>query len=175
MKAAVTVMFALAITCIPAQAMAIKGVEPVAMTPGALTPAEAVELGLAQDGVRVVVQGEAIGEALSAPRGKRWLNLLGGGVAIGVVVEAEDAAAIERFGEYRQRGATVLVGGTLNSACDEHGGDLDIHASKIEILDQGESVPHALHPLKGALAAAVGIVALVLLAQYRRLKRRTYL
>jgi len=163
------------ILAIPSPARAATLLPPVPLTPGAMTPADAVELGLAQDGVEIVLQGEAIGEALAAPGGKRWVNLLGDAVAIGVVVDAKGAAEVTRFGEYRQRGATLLVRGRLNSACDDHGGDLDVHATSVRIIDAGHTSPHVVHPNKLLFAAAAAVAAMGLVAHYRRLRRRTFL
>ncbi len=160
---------------LPVSAQAAAPLPEPPLTQGAVTPADAVRAGLAQDGAEMLVQGEAIGEALMAPGGKRWVNILGGGTAIGVVVEAEDARAIERFGEYGQRGSTLLVRGVVNSACDEHGGDLDMHATSVRVLDGGHATPHVVDPRRFVLAGSAAVSALILLLQYRRLRRRSYL
>lgn len=145
-----------------------------------LTPVEAVECALgsadaAEEGVSVTVQGEAVGEALSAPGARRWVNLYGDGTALGVVVSERDAESIPAFGEYRRRGATVRATGTLRLGCDEHGGDLDLHASSVVVLDTGEELPHAVHPAKLWLALAALALALLLWVRYRQLRRRSYL
>lgn len=144
-----------------------------------MTPTEAVSTALEftdeEDGAEVTVEGEAIGEALVAPGGHRWVNLLGDGTAIGVVMTARDAETITAFGEYRQRGAMVRVTGTLQRGCDEHGGDLDLHAASVAVLDGGEELPHAVHPAKMWLAFAALGVALLLWARYLQLRRRLYL
>lgn len=151
----------------------------LAQEPAALTPPEAVARALGftdeEDGAEVTVEGEAIGEALVAPDGDRWVNLLGEGTALGVVMPARDAAAIPAFGEYRQRGATVRVTGTLQRGCDDHGGDLDLHATSVAVLDSGEELPHAVHPAKLWLALAALGVGLLLWARYLQLRRRSYL
>lgn len=159
----------------PVSAFALAPLPQVPLTQGALTPAQVVEIGLARDGVDVLVQGEALGEALVAPGGKRWVNILGDGTAVGVVLEAVDVEAIERFGEYRQRGSTLLVEGVVNSACDEHGGDLDVHATSVRIIDEGYSSPHAVHPLKLVFATLSAGLAMLLWWRYRRMRRLTYL
>lgn len=143
--------------------------------PAPLTPAEAVALALESDGAPATVHGEALGEALAAPGGKRWVNIGREGTAIGVVMTAEQAAEVPRFGLYRQRGATLEVSGVLNSACDEHGGDLDLHADTVSVLDEGGAIVDPLHPGKLWLAGASATIALALWARYRQLRRRRHL
>ena len=163
--------------------MLAQGVAPasvLAQEADVLTPPEAVAVALdsadeAGDGVVVTVQGEAVGESLAAPDGLRWVNLLGDGTALGVVMSAREAAAIAAFGEYRQRGATVRVTGTLQRGCDEHGGDLDLHATSVVVLDVGKEIPHDVHPAKFWLALVALGVALVLWLRYLQLRRRLYL
>lgn len=161
-------------------ALCVLAAPAAALEPRVLTPAEAVTQALdsadaAGEGLTVTVQGEAVGEALSAPGGRRWVNLYGDGTALGVVVSAREAESIPAFGEYRQRGATVRVTGTMRHGCDEHGGDLDLHATSVTVLDGGEELPHAIHPSKLWLALAALAVALLLWTRYAQLRRRLYL
>lgn len=144
-------------------------------SPAVLTPAEAVALALESDGAPATVRGEALGEALTAPGGKRWVNIGREGTALGVVMTAEQAASVPQFGLYRQRGATLEVSGVLNSACDEHGGDLDLHADTVSVLDEGGAIADPLHPGKLWLAGASAAVSLALWARYRQLRRRRHL
>jgi hypothetical protein len=136
-----------------------------------LTPAEAVSSAVELDGRVVVVEGEALGEALRAPDGMRWVNVLGGGTALGLVVTEKQAGAIPTFGAYRMRGATLRAEGVLNAACDVHGGDLDLHADTLEVLDEGEEIPHSIHPLKLVFIVPVLLGALLLGLRYRRLRK----
>lgn len=146
-----------------------------AAAPAALTPAEAVALALKSDGAHAIVRGEALGESLAAPGGKRWVNIGREGTAIGVVMTAEQAAKVPRFGRYRQRGATLEVSGVLNSACDEHGGDLDVHAESVSVLDEGGPIVAPIHPGKLWLAVFSAMASLVLWARYGQLRRRRHL
>lgn len=143
-------------------------------SPSVLTPAEAVDLALSgdRDAVDIMVTGEAIGDVLSAPDGQRWVNILGEGVAVGLVVDAADAEKIPLLGRYGVRGATVRAQGTLHRACAEHGGDLDIHVATFEVFDEGETLERPLHPRKLGLAGAAIFVALALYWRYRMLRHR---
>ena len=49
-----------------------------------LTPGDVVERAGVFDGASVDMQGEAIGESLRAGTDHRWVNVLGGGAAVGV-------------------------------------------------------------------------------------------
>lgn len=129
----------------------------------------AVEL----DGSEVTFEGEAIGEALRADGDSVWVNVLDEGTAIGVWMPDDMAEQIERFGAYRQTGDTVRVTGVVNLACDRHGGDLDVHATALEVTGSGEPRSERLRPLE-ALVGAVGFAcagAAVLVARTRERKR----
>ncbi len=96
------------------------------------------------DGRRVTIQGEAIGEDLRAGPDYRWVNLLGESVAVGVYMHEMDAGLIDSYGSYKSTGDIVRVTGTLNFACDEHGGDLDVHAEIVEVVEEGQPVSRDL-------------------------------
>lgn len=115
------------------------------------------------DGRHVVYEGEAIGDSLRADQGRRWINLLDDGVTIGVVVTQEMADRVTRYGEWGMRGDRVRVSGILRVACDEHGGDLDIHADSLEVVAEGGRVSHPVSVWKaiaiGASAPAIAVLA----------------
>jgi hypothetical protein len=124
------------------------------------------------DGRTVTFEGEAIGEALRADRRTVWVNVLDEGTAIGVWMPKEMAARIARFGSYRQTGDTVRVTGTLNLACDQHGGDLDVHAASLEVVAAGKPRSERVRPLEALVGAAgfaiAGAAVLVARARERR-------
>ncbi|MCK8115810.1 hypothetical protein [Anaerosoma tenue] len=121
----------------------------------ALSSVELIEHPAEWDGRVIVFTGEAVGEAMV--RGEEaWLHLnddayVDGSIAGGaepqgynsgmaVVADAEDAAAITVFGDYRHQGDVVEVSGVFNAACPEHGGDMDIHATGLRIVREGAPV-----------------------------------
>ncbi|MBS3956018.1 MAG: hypothetical protein KGZ40_00580 [Clostridiales bacterium] len=122
-----------------------------------LSPAEVVEIDRALDGHEIVVEGEAIGEHLRAMGGGRWVNILGDEVGLGIWVTDEMAARIEHFGDYRHTGDIVRVTGIVNIACEEHGGEFDVHATSLEIISRGEPRPQDIEPMKGVIGG-VGLV-----------------
>jgi hypothetical protein len=101
-----------------------------------------------------------------------WLNVLSGGVAIGVYAPESMASGIEEFGDYDTTGELLRVEGTFNAGCDEHGGDLDIHATAIEQTAAAVVRTHEI----GWWKLWVGIVALscavAVLVRQRRAERR---
>jgi hypothetical protein len=90
------------------------------------------------DKKEVVYSGEIIGDIMK--RGENaWINLSDGTNAIGIWVTIDEVKEIKYTGKYNFTGDTVKVTGIFNRACSEHGGDLDIHSSKLEVIKQGHS------------------------------------
>lgn len=90
------------------------------------------------NGQEIKYQGEAIGDILYRNNGENgWVNINDGSNAIGIWTNKEQLQKINVLGEYQAKGDIVLVTGIVNSACSEHGGDLDIHATEIEIIENG--------------------------------------
>ncbi|MDA3935311.1 MAG: hypothetical protein PF636_00400, partial [Actinomycetota bacterium] len=104
---------------------------------GSLTPADVVEIDRGLDGTYIEFQGEAIGEALRADSEHVWVNVLGGGMAVGVYLPSTSAELIETFGDHRHDGDVVRVGGIVNVGCDQHAGEFDVHAATFEIISRG--------------------------------------
>lgn len=122
------------------------------------------------DGLQVTLMGEVIGDVLHADEGGVWLSVLSDGTAIGVYLPVEMAERVSVLGDYRHAGDIVVVTGELRRACDQHGGDLDIHGTAIEIIEPGSVTEHPIEYWKFGLAgfglALVGASALF--AAYRR-------
>jgi hypothetical protein len=91
----------------------------------------------------VEVKGEVIGEPLK-DIGGYWVNISDGKGTVGVFVKEIDWERKLVGGDYNYRGDIVLVEGLFSASCAKHGGDLDIHAHKLVVLE--ESKPK-LHPV----------------------------
>lgn len=128
-----------------------------------LTGADLVTAGSGLDGSSVTFEGEVVSEAMAGGSGHVWLNVLSGGVAVGVWMPVAMADDIESFGTYAQDGDTVRVTGILNEACDVHGGDLDVHASEVVIISPGMPREHPVQYWKflAGVAGLVGAYAIV--------------
>ncbi|MBN2847449.1 MAG: hypothetical protein JXP72_03245 [Coriobacteriia bacterium] len=121
------------------------------------------------DGAIVRFEGEVVSEPLFGGQGHVWVNVLSEGTAIGVWMPGEMAAEIEVLGQYSHTGDIVRVTGRLSEACDEHGGDLDVHAESLELLERGQRREHTVERWK----LGVGLVGLgVAYAGWWRMRRK---
>ncbi|MHB1322923.1 MAG: hypothetical protein ACYC6J_06930 [Coriobacteriia bacterium] len=161
MRFLVAVLLAVAVAVLPAQAAALQ--TPVTTGVVDLTGSES---GL--DGAAVVFEGEVVSELLAGGPGHGWLNVLDGGMALGVWLPNEMAREVRAFGDWKSSGDVVRVTGTFNQVCAEHGGDMDVHATALVVLDRGEE---RTRPVSYWKLAIVGAGALVALFGYRRLRR----
>ena len=121
------------------------------------------------DGTAVVFEGEVLGDILY--RGEyAWLAIFDGSNTIGCYVSAEQAKQISLVGGYGKKGDTVRIEGVFHRACAEHGGDMDIHADSVTILEKGAPVAMPISREVAVLAALLPLpaVALLLLVWQRR-------
>jgi hypothetical protein len=139
------------------------------------------------NGRMVTFRGEAIGECMV--RGKMaWIHLnddaymeknIEEGAALGgynsghaVWVSVEMARVIRFFGDFKHDGDIAKVSGVFNAACREHGGDMDIHASSMEILRIGHPVGHLVNTTRMMVAAILFVLAGILYGIRRIAERR---
>ncbi len=126
------------------------------------------------DGKTVTFTGEAIGEAMI--RGdKAWIHVnddayylknveegahLGGyNTGMAIWIDAQLAEKIQYFGDYKHEGDVVTVTGVFNAACGEHGGDMDIHATSLKIVERGHDANDPVKTGKLLWAIALAVVA----------------
>lgn len=113
----------------------------------AITGNELVENAQRYDSKTITFEGEAIGDIMV--RGNyAWLNVNDGSRAIGVWAKKEQVQDIKFAGNYQYTGDKIKVVGVFHRACKEHGGDLDLHAHKIEIREPGYKQQHKIYPAK---------------------------
>lgn len=134
---------------------------------------ELIEHAADYDKTEICFKGEAIGDILYR-NANAWVNLSdGNNSAIGVYMTAESAGGITALGGYGQTGDILVVRGTFNRACAEHGGDMDIHAESIEYISRGAAyqpeLPQWLVPL-----AAGGSICAICIAAFAFLRIRCY-
>ncbi len=110
------------------------------------------------DGQEIVFSGEVIGDILDA-RDHVWLNVSDGSNAIGIWADRNLAGDIQVPGRYAQHGDTVQVTGVFYRACPEHGGDFDIHAKSVTLVQPGYPVSHDVTQWKRWLAVLLTVGA----------------
>ncbi|MCX6382929.1 MAG: DNA-binding protein [Actinobacteria bacterium] len=113
------------------------------------------------DKKEIVYSGEVIGDIMK--RGQNcWINISDGDNAIGVWAEESLAKNIKYKGSYKYIGDEVKVTGIFNKACPEHGGDLDIHAQKIEIIQKGYISKRPVNIYYILIAAILLVIAIIM-------------
>ncbi|OGP54013.1 MAG: hypothetical protein A2162_00035 [Deltaproteobacteria bacterium RBG_13_52_11b] len=139
--------------------------------------ASLVENTSAWNGHVVAFTGEAIGEAMV--RGNMaWIHLnddaymwknIEEGAPLGgynsghaVWIPADLAMKIRVFGDFKHEGDVVKIVGRFHAACPKHGGDMDIHASTLEIVRVGHPVRHVFNTSRAILAGFLLAVAFAL-------------
>lgn len=125
------------------------------------------------DNTEVNIQGELIGEALERGDKYAWININDTTNAIGVWVKQSDINQIQFYGDYKHKGDIVKITGTFYKACSEHGGDVDIHCSNIEIVEQGYIVTEELSYIKIIISAVLITIALLILVVYFKLVKKS--
>lgn len=136
---------------------------PLLLPARAIAGEEAVEVSTADllndweelDGREVIFRGEAIGDIMR--RGDHaWVTinddfysrearleageLRGGNSGIGVWLPVEEAEKIEVLGRFGTVGDLVEVRGEFRADCMQHGGDFDIHAHTLTVIDPGRAL-----------------------------------
>ncbi len=124
------------------------------------------------DGKIVLYEGELVGSLLK--RGDyAWLNLHDGKNAIGVWVTRAMSDGVKKAGSHRMRGDFIAVSGIFHRSCLEHGGGLDIHAQKIEVIKEGHALTEPADPNKIiAISILLGVLACLLIIHIFQMKRR---
>lgn len=115
----------------------------------------------------VSFSGEAVGDILNAGEGSKWVNLRGSSNSvISVYLSDEQAGVVRYVGDYHTTGSTLRVTGTYHIACPEHQGELDVHATSIEVVDGGGPVIHTVNAGRLGLAFVLCGIAAIVLAAY---------
>lgn len=119
----------------------------------------------------VTVQGEAIGEALERNK-YAWVNINDQTNAMGIWMKLDDAKKIKFFGDYTHKGDIIKVSGVFNRACKEHGGDMDIHGTTVEIVEKGHEVKEDVSAWKMVVGVVLTLITLCIAGfYYYRIKR----
>lgn len=132
---------------------------------GTMNLNELVEQGKSYDGKNITVQGEALGEAME--RGEHaWVNISDPTNVMGIWMNIEDAKKIKFFGDYKHKGDIIKVSGVFHRACSEHGGDMDIHGTAVEIVEQGHLVKEEIETRKIVVMSVLTLITLCIAVFY---------
>lgn len=124
------------------------------------------------DNSKITIKGEAIGEAMN--RGKySWVNISDGSTAMGIWIESKQAQSIKNFGKYGYKGDTVEINGIFNRACVEHGGDMDVHAISVKIIEIGGIVVIPISNNKKIVGVILIFITLALIFSYLKFTKGT--
>jgi len=142
------------------------------LTPGivrAESGRELLENAAGFDGKQVTYSGEVIGVLMSGDFA--WVNILDNGYPIGVWCRATDAKKVSIIGDYKHLGDTVQVTGIFHMACAEHGGDLDIHADNLTVLEAGQELDRSVNLLLAAIGVILVVIAFLITFHLWRLRK----
>ncbi len=133
----------------------------------AVSSEELIEKAKELDGKAVVYRGEVVTDILE--RGAHaWLNANDGGNAIGIWCDAALGKKIKFTGDYKHRGDVIEAEGIFNRACAQHNGELDIHASRVDIIKRGSQVSERLDKDRSYLATALFLLTAFIIIRYRK-------
>lgn len=160
--------------------------------PNAITSTDLIEHPFKYNKKELEFTGEAIGERMvrsAASGGGAWLHLnddpymyksssASGALAgynSGMAVWVADATltdSVKIFGGYKYNGDIVRVKGTFHATCAMHGGDTDIHATELTVVQSGVKNEHPIEIWKAFLAVVLSLIAGTMYLLNRRRIRR---
>lgn len=157
-----------------------QGILPVGLSADSATSVTVARLAAADsnlNGSLVSFRGEAVGEAVksASPRYK-WVMLQAGSSTVSsveVLMANDQVALIENYGSYKTKGSTLLVTGIYRVADPDQGGELDVVAYTVSVVDPGGPVEEELDWRKLPLGIALVVLGLGLTALKAHLKWRS--
>ena len=117
------------------------------------------------NGQTITLTGEVIGERMVRQDGC-WINMSDGSNAIGIWISKSETDRIHVYGDYKHTGDTVTVTGVFYESCPAHGGEPDVHSSRLIVKDTGEERTESISVEKILLAVGVVSAALILFLIY---------
>jgi hypothetical protein len=119
------------------------------------------------DGKVLTYKGEAITAIMD--RGEySWINVFDGYNAIGVWCTTSSLKDVRFLGDYKHKGDMLEVEGVFNRACPAHKGELDIHALKVNSVEQGYRVEEHIDTRKIYLAVIIFLLTLLVIYVFRK-------
>lgn len=126
-----------------------------------------VEKSMEMDKKTVTIKAEAIGEPMA--RGDHtWINVNDGTNSMGIWMKKQDAQKLKVFGGYKNKGDIIEVTGVYSRNCKEHGGDIDIHAEKVQVLEVGLNKNNSINFFRVKIALVLVVSTIILGLFYNR-------
>ena len=119
------------------------------------------------DGKTVTYKGEAV-TAIMKQGNYSWVNVNDGDNAIGIWCRTSLLGKVMFLGNYKTRGDSLTIEGVFNRACEEHGGDLDIHADTVVVEKQGWTITEKVNRKKVRLAFILFFFTIAIVLAFRR-------
>ncbi len=129
------------------------------------------------DGQTLTIEGEVIGDILQQGD-YAWITVnddpyitreaqeerlrAGFNIGIGVWLPTSEARKVKVLGGYKNVGDRVSVTGVFHRADSEHGGDTDIVAQSLAVLQEGQPVSRPLTLIRWIILAGLAMLALLL-------------
>lgn len=113
----------------------------------------------------VTIKAEVIGERLNREK-FTWINVSDGTNAIGIWMKLDESKNIYRYGNYKEKGDIIEVTGIYHKNCIEHGGDVDIHADSVRVIEKGYIKNKPIEKNKVELAVIFALITIVLSGIY---------
>lgn len=135
----------------------------ISWSASAITINELVSNALKYDGQPLTLQGELVGDVMKRSGDVVWLHINDGSVALGVFASQAQLPGISFKGDFKNHGDQLEIIGIFNRACLQHGGDLDIHASKITVIQPGYKTEKPIDPRKLNAICFLAPLALVMM------------
>lgn len=119
------------------------------------------------DGKTVTYGGEAVTAVMKRAE-FGWVNINDGDNAIGVWCNASLLDPVKFLGNYKAKGDTLEIVGVFNRACQEHGGDLDIHADTVLVKKEGHAIHEIINIKKIRLVLILFFATIAIVAAFRK-------
>lgn len=129
------------------------------------TVSELIENAKVLEGSEVIIAAEMIGEVMKR-REYAWINGLDGTGAMGLWIPAELASEVKILGNGKFKGDTFRIRGIFHRACLEHGGDMDIHVSAMELTVPGHASEQPISRAKLLYAAGLSFMGIIFTGVY---------
>jgi hypothetical protein len=117
------------------------------------------------DNQLVTVRGEVLG--ILKRGNKAWINIQENSYAIGVWCEVWMLENLKVVADYQHLGDVVEITGVFHKACTEHGGDPDIHAENLIVVERGYRIQREINWWLMAVSVFLLILSIYLLLRLR--------